>query len=359
MAKHLYLHVPFCTSICYYCDFCHRLYDQKIVSKWLACVKEELDSYHIKDNLETIYVGGGTPSSLSLDELRTLLEYLKPYSHNVVEYTFEANPESLDNDKIKLLSEYHVNRISMGLQAIQDKLLKMMNRKHSFDDVKRAVDNLKALGIDNISLDLMYSLPNQSLDDFKDSLQAVIDLNIPHISLYSLTIEENSAFKKMGYHSLDDEIEADMYEMAVKYLGEKGYIQYEISNFAKNEKYSKHNLGYWRYDDFFGISLGASGKLHHQRYDNTSSFKDYFNHSYKANVIDLSLKDEMFEEIMMSLRTLEGLDLKRFKERYKHDFLEIYKKPYEKHLNDITIENDFLKVKNLELLNSLLVDFLD
>ncbi len=358
MAKHLYLHVPFCQNICYYCDFCHRLYDENTVNKWLKEVKEEISNYEIEKDLKTIYIGGGTPSSLKYNELEELLKLLKPYSEKTQEYTIEANPESIDIDKIKLLKKYGINRISMGVEAIQDKLLKMMNRRHNFEDVKRTVSLLNSEGIDNISLDLMYSLPYQSLEDFNESLVEIAKLNIKHISIYSLTIEENTVFAKKGYSSLDDEMEADMYEMAVDYLNSMGFKQYEISNFAKDGFYSKHNLSYWDYEDFYGISLGASGKLNDYRYDNTRSFTKYFSKEYIENIIYLDKKDKMFEETMMSLRLVKGLDLKRFKKRYDIDFFEVYKKPFEYHVDDFIIENDFLRVKNLALLNSILVDFL-
>lgn len=359
MVEHLYLHVPFCASICHYCDFCHRLYNPVLVKQWLEALKKEIETYNIKACLKTIYIGGGTPSCLSEKELIELLECLKPLINNVEEFSFEANPESLNPDKIKILKQYGVNRISLGVQAIQESLLKLMNRNHSFADVKQVVSWLKKVGIDNISLDLMYSLPGQTLDNFKASLEAVTSLDIKHISIYSLTIEEHSVFGKKGYQPCDDETEADMYQMAIAYLETKGFKQYEIANFAKESCYSKHNMAYWNYNDFYGLSLGASGKLGDYRYDNTKSFKKYFAHDFVEERIDLSHADLMFENIMMALRTKFGLDLSLFERRYHQNFFEVYKKPYEKHIDDFEITDGFLRVKDLAVLNSLLIDFLD
>ena len=359
MVKHLYLHVPFCKSICAYCDFCHWPYQITKVDEWLDELALEMNSYQINEELKTIYIGGGTPTSLNLQQLERLLSLIKPYSLNVEEYTIEVNPETIDEMKVDLLKKYGINRISMGLQAVQDDLLKMMNRHHNLNDVKKAIDIFHRKGIHNISLDLMYSLPHQSIDNFKESLEVACSLDVNHLSLYSLVVEDNTLFAKKGYQSLEDDIEADMYELAVSYLSSQGFEQYEISNFAKDKHYSSHNLAYWSYNDFYGISLGASGKIGDCRYDNTRNLKDYLNHQYRQNEIYLSLEDMMFEEIMMSFRTIFGLDLKRFEKRYKRSFFEVCKKPYEQHREDFIFSDNTLRVKNLELLNSLLVDFMD
>ncbi len=358
MAKHLYLHVPFCKSICAYCDFCHYLYKEDQVSKWLDALKEEMASYKIASALETIYLGGGTPSVLSLKETEKLLSMLAPFSKQLKEYTFEANPESITFDKVRLYKDFGVDRISLGVQSLDDDLLKLTNRKHTAKDVFETVEIIKKAGIDNISIDIIYSLPTQTLSTFMDTLKKALSLDIKHISLYSLTIEEGTLFKAKGYKSLDEDLEADMYEKAKDYLEANGYKQYEIANFAKDGYESKHNIGYWEYDDFYGLSLGASGKIGHRRYDNTRNFNDYLNGNYIFKYYDLTLEDEMFENIMMSFRMKRGLDLKRFKDRYKKDFFSVYKDAYDKHINDLIVKDNYIRVKNLEILNAILVDFL-
>ena len=358
MAKHLYLHVPFCKSICAYCDFCHYLYDHDKVDRWLRALKKEIDHYMIDPCLDTIYLGGGTPSALSSKETEKLLSMLAPFSKQLKEYTFEANPESITPDKIRLYKKYGIDRLSLGVESLDAGLLKLINRKHSVEDVYKAIGIIKEGGIDNISIDLIYSLPTQTLSTFMDTLKKALSLDIKHISLYSLMIEEGTLFKAKGYKSLDEDLEADMYEAAKDILEANGYKQYEVANFAKEGYESKHNIGYWNYDDFYGLSLGASGKIGHRRYDNTRNFNDYLNGNYIFKYYDLSLDDEMFENVMMSLRMKKGLDLSRFKERYQKDFFKVYKEACNKHKEDLIVENDRVRVKDLEILNTILVDFL-
>ena len=354
--KHLYIHVPFCNSICYYCDFCHVVYKDDLVDKWLNRLAKEIKD-NCFDQYETIYIGGGTPSCLHLKQLRQLLELIKPYTDNVLEYTIEVNPESIDIDKIKLFNEYGINRVSIGIQSSNDEILKSLNRKHTYLDAINCVKLLKENGIDNISVDLMYSLPNQDMNILSDTLKDVLGLNVNHISIYSLTIEENSVFGKKNIKSLDEDIEADMYELIEKTLTENAYIHYEVSNYCIEGYQSKHNLGYWLYDDFLGLSLGASSKINNNRYTNTRSFEKYFNDTdIKEENLILNKKDLMFENIMMSLRTIYGLNIKQFNEKYDVDFIERYK--------DV-LNNKYLKIvdgnlicTNLELLNSILLEFM-
>lgn len=356
--KHLYIHVPFCKTICSYCDFCHRTYNEALVTKWLKRLKREFKECQ-DEQYETIYIGGGTPTSLSDDELECLLKLIKPHTSIVKEYTIEVNPENLTFSKIKLFNKYNINRVSMGLQSSNDRLLKLMNRHHNFNDVKEKIELLRSNGINNISLDIMYSIPTQTMSELKKTINDVLNLNVPHLSLYSLTIEENSIFGKKGYKPLDEELEADMYDYIIDKLTSYGYNFYEISNFAKNGYESKHNLSYWRYEDFRGLSCGSSSKIGNIRYDKTRNINKYINSS---DIIDESYKlakdDLMFENLMMSLRTSEGLDLKKFKTRYKVDPLDRYKTAIDKNIKNIIISNNHMIIKNRKILNSVLVDFL-
>lgn len=352
--EHLYLHVPYCKSICHYCDFCHRLYDEASANKWFEMIKKELATKDLK-HLKTVYIGGGTPTSLSEDLLEALLHL---FELDYEEFTLEVNPETMNQRKYEIISKSKVNRISIGMQSANDEELKKLGRCHLFEDVKKAISNFRAIGISNISLDIMYSLPFQTMASLKDTLEKTIALDVNHLSLYSLTIEENTVFSALGYKPLDEDIEADMYEYIEQRLKKAGYLHYEISNYCKEGYHSRHNMAYWQYNDFIGIGMGASGKEDHVRYENTRSFKAYLSGDIQKEVISLSLEDEMFEEVMMSLRTIYGLDLKRFEKRYGRSFFEIYKDEYEKHKNDFLIRENHLVVKNLELLNEILVDFL-
>lgn len=354
--KHLYIHVPFCNTICNYCDFCHSVYDKKTVDKWLDTVQKEIKD-KCKDKYETIYIGGGTPSCLSCEELDKLLSFVEPYSFGCKEYTIEVNPESLELDKINIFKKYNINRISMGVQTSDDLLLSSLNRKHSFNDVKNSIKLLKDNDINNISIDLMYSLPNQTIDILKNTLNDFISLNVPHVSLYSLTIEPNTVFGKTGIKTLDSDIEADMYELIDATLSNQGYKHYEVSNFALDGYESKHNIGYWKYDDFLGISIGASSKIGNHRYTNTNSFNYYFNdYNCKSEDLMLSKEDLMFENIMMSLRMKDGLCIEDFNNTYNCDLL----KEYTKGINNpnIKISNGQLVCTNLEILNNVLLDFM-
>lgn len=357
--KHLYIHVPFCKSICSYCDFCHKTYNKELVSKWLSRLKKEFKECN-NEQYETIYIGGGTPSCLDEIELEKLLRLIKPHSLKVKEYTIEVNPESLSLNKIILIKKYGINRVSIGVESSNVKLLKLMNRHHTFDDVRNLVNSLKVNKIDNISVDIMYSLPTQTMIDLKQTIKDVLSLDIPHISLYSLTIEDNSVFAKKGYKSLDEEIEADMYEYIVKTLNAAGYIQYEIANFSKNGYESKHNLGYWRYEDFRGLSCGSSSKINNIRYDKTRDINYYINNdNVISNIYNLSKEDMMFENIMMSLRTIEGLNIKKFILKYKIDPLVKYKKSISLNEQNLIVNENYLRVKNRAIINRILLDFMD
>lgn len=356
--KHLYLHVPFCSSICYYCDFCHRIYSEDLSDRWLDVLEKEICEV-CDDQYETIYIGGGTPTVLSYEQLKRILSLLKPFSKECIEYTIEVNPDSLDEEKILLFKEYGINRISMGVQSSDDELLKNIGRRHDFNTVKEKISLLKKHDLKNISVDLMYSLPGQDINILNQTINDILALDVPHISLYSLTIEENTVFGKKGISNLDEDIEADMYELIEKRLKDNGYIHYEVSNYCKEGYESKHNLGYWNYEDFLGVSAGASSKIGDHRYTNSSSIEKYIS-SYKNRDEDiiLSKDDEEFEHIMMSFRTIYGLDLDEFNQKYQTDFIEKYHDIIYSDMNIFHFENKRISVRNLEILNHILVRFL-
>ena len=354
---HLYLHVPFCRSICYYCDFCHRIYDEKIADDWLNALSLQIKE-QCKDNYSTIYIGGGTPTALLDDQLDFLLSLIAPYSNKVLEYTVEANPDSLSSEKAAILKSYGVNRVSLGVQTSDEKLLSSLNRHHDFRDVMSAVKILKAAGIDNISCDLMYSLPGQDMSSLERSIDDICSLDVPHISIYSLTVEENTVFGKRHIESLDEDTEADMYDMIRNKLSSLGYRQYEVSNFSKPGFESRHNLGYWDYDDFLGVSCGASSKIGGHRYTATRDIRKYISDPFCLDEdLHLDKKDQMFENIMMSLRKTDGIDIAEFNRRYDCDMRMEYAKAVSNSL--IMIEDGRLRCKDLALLNQALLDFLD
>ena len=358
MIKHLYIHVPFCNNICGYCDFAHTIINKELVNKYLLSLKEDLSSLSFS-NFETIYIGGGTPSSLDYADLKKILELIRPFSSSVVEYTIEVNPDSMDEDKIKLLKEYGVNRVSIGVESTDDYLLKIMNRKYDFEVVKHVVNCFKENGISNISVDLMYSLPFQTMAILKKTISDILSLDVKHISIYSLTIEDNTLFKRKGYTNLNEDIEADMYEYIENELINNNFVHYEVANYCKQGYESKHNLGYWKYDDFIGFGPGSASKINNRRYTYTKNVRDYLNNKTVIEDLLLEKEDLMFENIMMSLRTIYGLDLDEFCKRYQIDFKDRYKKAIEKNIKYLDIDDKHCICNNLEILNSILVDFLD
>lgn len=360
--EYLYIHVPFCAHICYYCDFVHQVYQKNIADAWIAAFKKELNWVNPQEDLTTIYIGGGTPTALSAKELDQLLSMLDVYSKSAVEYTIEVNPETMDEEKADLLKLHGVNRVSMGFQTSDATLLKSMNRHHDFAMCRKAVGLLRTRGITNISLDLMYSLPHQSMAMLEQSIQDALSLEPMHLSLYSLTIEENTVFSRKGMQSLDEDTEADMYEYICHTLPQYGFQQYEISNFAKPGFASVHNQAYWNYEDFIGLGAGASGKEGLIRYDHTRSVRAYIDDPLVRKNIVNRKQDAMFEMVMMGMRLKRGMDKHLFEERFGVSFSSVYGETEEKLIQKGLIQKDekYLRAgsRGYEILNDVLIEFL-
>ena len=361
--RHLYVHVPFCAHICAYCDFAHVTYREKTADAWLQAIQKEMEHAGIPAVLETIYVGGGTPTALSNDQLEQLLSLLDPYTEGVKEYTIEINPETLDEAKVKILKKHGINRASVGFQSSDPELLSLMGRNHDLEMMHTCMDLLRQYGITNISLDLMYSLPNQTMEQLQQSVFDALSLQPVHLSLYSLTIEENTVFGKKGYAHLDEDSEADMYEWIVDTLHAKGYHQYEVSNFALDGYTSMHNIGYWQYDDFIGIGAGASGKENGCRYDHDRSIKEYIADPYHRVLIPLSKEEQMFESLMMGIRMKEGMDLTLFENRFHESFVHHYGTVLDRMVKQGYMEIKDGKVRASDsgyvIMNSILVEFME
>lgn len=363
MCNACYIHVPFCQEICAYCDFTRCRYHFGLVERWLDKIQQELKETLKQGTLKTIYIGGGTPSALSKQQLETLLIAIYPYINAVEEYTMEANVESFDIDKMQICKQYGVNRISLGVQSLQPEILSYIHRQHNAEDIKRCLTHLHEVGIHNISVDMIYGLPNQTLFMWQEDLsQLAQEYAITHISLYALTIEQHSEFGRNHVEPCDPDLEADMYEYALQYLSQTGFPRYEISNFAKKGYESKHNQMYWDYEDFYGIGMGASGKRHHMRYDNTKNMETYFQKGSDPKIIELKREDEMFEMMMMSLRLERGLCVQRFYDVFQEDVLTKFHDQIETNIQNqmLLLENGYLKAtsKGFLLLNDLLIQFL-
>ena len=361
MAEALYVHIPFCDSICAYCDFARVLTKSSLVDEYLVALEKEVLSKDLS-NLKTIYIGGGTPSALSSDQLKVLFEILKPYANELVEYTIEINPETLTKEKAEVMREYNINRASLGMQVTQQHLLKLIERNHTVEEVQASINLLKSVGITNISIDLMYGIPTQTLEDLKESIAQIVKFDTTHVSIYGLTIEDFSKLGRLGYEPAEAELDANMFELSLSELRKNGFERYEIANFAKVGYESVHNKYYWRYDDFVAVGLHASGKENDIRYTNTRHLRKYINGENEREVIELSEEDKMFEFIMMNLRMRDGFKLKRYTELFNVDFLEYYKDEVNELLSmkliEVNDESIYATDQGLELLFEVLEKFM-
>lgn len=356
MVPSAYVHIPFCDSICAYCDFVRIQKNEQFFSLWKEKLIQEIQEYKIS-NLHTLYFGGGTPSVLSLDDFASIRNC---FPKDIDEFTVECNPESLDEEKLASYVSLGVNRISLGVQSFNDDLLKICNRKHTSDQAKTVIQMIQSSGIHNFSIDLIFGLPNQTMEDVKRDISAFLSLDIPHLSIYSLQIEENSIFGKTGVEPIDSDLEADMFEYITKTLEAAGYIHYEISSFCKPGYYSKHNLAYWQDKDFYGFGCGASGRLDGIRYDNTTSLKKYCSLGPCSTYIPEPLSERGMDAIMMALRTKFGLNIREWNLKYQNDFKNHYATVLDTYREYFCFEGEciYLNDAGLEILNTILVDFM-
>ena len=326
----LYIHIPFCSSICAYCDFAKVLYRPEWAKAYLGALFVELESRVGRHRFQTIYVGGGTPSALSCKEMETLLAKIGPLLEKGGEFTVEANPESLDDEKCALLKKYGVNRVSLGVESSQERFLRLMGRPHDFAQAEKAVEALRENGIDNINVDLIYALPGQTMEDLEKDLKAFLGLKVPHISAYTLILEEATAFKAQGYQEADEETQAAMYEKVLETLRKAGYDRYEVSNFALPGHRSRHNLTYWKDETYVGVGLGAAGYADGIRYSNSRSLTKYLkggDPTEEKEVVDQPSDLSYF--LLCNLRLEEGFLEETFEKRFGNKFIEIFPKASE------------------------------
>ena len=328
-----YVHIPFCTQICYYCDFSKVFIKNQPVDSYLEHLLEEFQSYDIQ-KLRTLYIGGGTPTALSAPQLEVLLNGLtKNLDLSALEeLTIEANPGDLDADKIAVLKNSAVNRVSLGAQTFDNKMLKKIGRSHLEKDIYENIDRLKLSGFDNISIDLIYALPGQTMEQVKENVAKAIGLDIPHMSLYSLILENHTVFmNRMRRGKLPlpkEELEAEMFEYIIEELERAGFEHYEISNFSKPSFESRHNLMYWDNAEYYGIGAGASGYVNGIRYKNHGPIRHYLSAVEEGNARiteeHLSQKEQMEEEMFLGLRKKSGVSMARFEEKFGRSFDGLY-----------------------------------
>lgn len=321
---YIYIHIPFCASICPYCDFPKILYNKKYINNYLDSLEQEINNRYQNELVKTIFIGGGTPSALDKEELERLLKITTKFNKDKnIEFTIEANVENLTPEKIKLLSDYNVNRVSLGVQTFDEITLQTLNRHHNKESVFNTIISLKARGITNISIDLIYGT-TPDLDKLKKDIDYFLSLDIPHISCYSLIIEDNTLFKINNREYIDEEVEYEMYKYIEKTLTDNNYIHYEVSNYSKEGYFSIHNLNYWKNGSYYGFGLGAVSYLNNKRISNTRNLTKYLNHNYIDNIIYEDEETRISNTIILSLRTVKGLNLIEFKNTYNKDLEDIY-----------------------------------
>lgn len=332
-----YIHIPFCEHICYYCDFNKVFLEGQPVDEYIEALLKEAHlslEQHPVDTMETLYIGGGTPTSLTAAQLDHLLCGLRntlPYNNG--EFTVEANPGDLTADKLDVMKNYGVNRLSMGVQTFDDRLLKKIGRKHTAKDVYDTIRLLEAKEFHNVTIDLIYALPGQSLESFRDTVEKALALDLPHYALYSLILENQTMFMnwvRRGKMQLpEQELEAQMYAETIEAMEKAGRMQYEISNFAKPGFESQHNLVYWNNQNYFGLGAGASGYLENRRYKNRGPIQHYLK-ALNENCLpiieeeQLSLKEQIEEEMFLGLRKIIGVEKKQFEARFGQTINDVY-----------------------------------
>lgn len=322
--KAVYIHIPFCTNICSYCDFPKMYKIEEYVEKYLNVLETEIKNNYQNELIETIYIGGGTPSCLDEINLNKLFDIINIFrKDNNLEFTFECNISDINEKFLNILKENKVNRISVGIQTFNSKLINYLNRFHTKEEVLSKMFLVKKY-FDNINIDLMYAIKGETLEDLKEDLNLFLTLDIPHISTYSLIIEPHTKLYQNGEEYIDEDLDYEMYKLIEKTLKENNYNHYEVSNYSKDNYESKHNLTYWNNDNYYGFGMGASGYIKNTRYTNTKNLFEYLKGNYKYIENELSLKEQMQEEMFLGLRKLNGVSKKKFYQKYHQTIEEVF-----------------------------------
>lgn len=354
MTNSCYIHIPFCKSICSYCDFCKLYYNKKWIKSYLDSLRNEINLKYNGDIINTIYIGGGTPSCLDIEELNILFDIIKVFNTDLKEFTFECNIEDIDTKLLDFLKKNNVNRLSIGLESTKKKNLDYLGRKYLVDYKDRI--ELANSYFDNVNVDLIYGLRDEKMSDLEDDLDFLIDCCVKHISTYSLIIENHT--KLMNEKYIDEDLDYEMYNLILKKLS--NYNHYEVSNFSINGYESKHNLVYWNNEYYYGFGLGASGFVNNVRYENTRNIIEYNNFKYVKEEHYLSELENMQNEMILGLRKLEGVDKNKFYLKYGKNIRDVF--DIEFLINDgKLIENDnfiYINKEYIYLSNEILINFI-
>lgn len=373
----IYVHIPFCMQKCYYCDFISYANKKEVISNYINVLKKEITTVgaglvSLLTPITTIYIGGGTPSYIDskyiISIIKTIKETFKVKEN--AEITIEVNPGTVTKEKLEDYIKCGINRLSIGLQSTDNNLLKQIGRIHTYEQFLDTYKLAKEVGFKNINVDLMLALPNQTIDILKDSLSKVIKLNLEHISVYSLILEEGTLLHKLVKNKKltlpDEDTERNMYWLVKKELEENGYKHYEISNFAKSGYASKHNLNCWNQEEYIGFGLAAHSYINNTRYSNTENLQEYLNAFEKnTNIVTIHEKqeteDKQKEYMMLGLRKIDGIKISDFKNKFVQNPLYLFRKELNNLVSEelIEIDGDSIKLTNkgLDLANVVFSEF--
>jgi len=363
----IYLHIPFCKQKCKYCDFnSFYINNEEKISEYITSLCKQIEYYADKSSefeVSSVYFGGGTPSFINEKYIKIVLDIIRD-KYNVIpnaEITIEVNPGTVNFEKLKEYKKFGINRLSIGVQTLNDNLLEVIGRVHTASEAKECFYLARNAGFDNISLDIMFGLPNQTLEDVKDTVDEFIKLNPEHVSAYSLKIEEGTAFYKLYSENKlilpSEELERDMYYLLKDRLNKAGYSQYEISNFAKLNYHSKHNTAYWERQDYLGFGISASSCFNEVRFSNTNSFEEYVKNPMENFFEEEILTEDVIksERVILGLRMLKGVSEECFcKEEWRNALEELINKGLLINIGGMIKLTD----KGLDLANQVFVEFI-
>lgn len=323
--KAVYIHIPFCSHICAYCDFPKVLHIDTFVDDYLEALQREINDSYDGERIESIYIGGGTPSCLTQKERIKLFRILEIFNRTPnCEYTFECNPQDITEELLDDIVQGGVNRLSIGVESFDENNLKILERQINYKDLENKLTLVRNRGIDNINLDLMYAIPGEKLSTLKKDISKLIKLNPTHISTYSLILEQHTKLGNEKIEYISEDLDFKMYETIKEKLKKSGYEQYEVSNFSKLGFKSMHNLNYWNNGEYYGFGLGASGYKDAFRYTNTRNIHEYIAGNYRFEENLMTYKDQMDNELMLGFRKLEGIDVNLFYDKYGTNIQDVY-----------------------------------
>lgn len=356
----IYIHIPFCVRKCFYCDFVSYAKKENVQKKYIEALQKEILNWKKSNKdvkIKTIYIGGGTPSSIDSKFITEILNLIN--IKNAEEITIEVNPGTVNKEKLYDYKNAGINRLSIGLQSTNNELLKKIGRIHNYEQFLETYKMAREVGFNNINVDLMIGLPGQTMDDLKTSLEDIINLNPEHISVYSLILEDETPLKKMIENNIlklpEEDLERQMYWYTKDFLKINGYNHYEISNFAKQGFYSKHNLDCWEQKEYIGFGISAHSYIDRKRFGNISNLDNYIKNCIeggfdKNRIIEeeQDKKDEMKEYMILGLRKINGISIQKFENKFNENPIVLFKRELNKLFNEglIIIDGDIIRLSN-------------